>query len=266
MADISAADRTGGVVHFGAGTAPVGQVHITTPTRDALLADLGARLQHGHGFTLATLNLDHAVKLRTNRAFREAYLAQSHVVADGNPIVWLCRLAGYAVELVPGSELVNPLAALAAKHGRGVALFGSTAETLELVAQRLEAAHPGLKVVARIAPPMGFDPFGPEAERLLGQVRDSGAGLCFLALGAPKQEILAARAATLVPDCGFASIGAGLDFIAGHQTRAPVWVRRIAMEWFWRMMTNPKRLAARYAACAAILPGLSLSALRSRRG
>jgi N-acetylglucosaminyldiphosphoundecaprenol N-acetyl-beta-D-mannosaminyltransferase len=256
--------RPGQEIHFGPGPAPAGAVHVTTPTRAALLDDLGACLKAGRGFALATLNLDHAVKLRADPAFRAAYLAQTHVVADGNPIVWLCGLAGYRVELVPGSELVQPLAALAAEHGRGVALFGSTPESLDLAAKRLESAHPGLKVVAKIAPPMGFDPMGDEAARLLGQVRDSGAGLCVLALGAPKQERLAARARSLVPDCGFASIGAGVDFIAGHQTRAPAWVQKIAMEWFWRMMGNPKRLAARYAACFAILPSLGVSAVKSR--
>jgi UDP-N-acetyl-D-mannosaminuronic acid transferase (WecB/TagA/CpsF family) len=64
------------------------------------------------------------------------------------------------------------------------------------------------------------------------------------------------------------SIGAGLDFIAGHQTRAPLWVRRIAMEWLWRMLTNPRRLTRRYLDCILILPGLTFVALaaRSRSG
>ena len=86
----------------------------------------------------------------------------------------------------------------------------------------------------------------------------------FLALGAPKQEILAARGLTLQPALGFVSIGAGLDFIAGAQTRAPLWVRRIAMEWAWRMASHPRRLARRYLDCAAILPGLTRAAWTAR--
>lgn len=262
---MSAEHQGSQIIHFGLGAAPAGAVRITHPTRAGLLEDLGACLKEGRGFSLATLNLDHAVKLKRDPAFRVAYLAQSHVVADGNPIVWLCRLAGHEIELIPGSELVEPLTALTAQAGRGLALFGSTPESLDLAASRLEARHPGLKVVAKIAPPMGFDPEGEEAARLLTELRESGAGLCLLALGAPKQERLAARAMELVPGCGFASIGAGVDFIAGHQTRAPKWVQRIAMEWFWRMMGNPKRLAARYGACFAILPELGVSAVKARR-
>lgn len=241
------------------------RVRITTPTRAALLDTVERHLEQRRGFALATLNLDHVVKLRRDPAFREAYLAQSHVVADGNPIVWLSRMAGQQVELVPGSELIEPLAAIAARQGTPVALFGSRPETLELAAQRLEAAHPGLQVVARIAPPMGFDPAGPVAEQMLDKLSASGAQLVFLALGAPKQEIFAALGHRRLPQTGFVSIGAGLDFIAGSQRRAPVWVRRLALEWAWRMLSNPRRLAGRYGDCIVALPGLMMQALRDRK-
>ncbi|MEO8243731.1 MAG: WecB/TagA/CpsF family glycosyltransferase [bacterium] len=241
-----------------------GPAAITTPTRAALLDEIETLLKSHQGFALATLNLDHLVKLRRLPAFRAAYAAQTHVVADGNPVVWLHKLAGNPVELVPGSELIAPLAALAAGLAVPVALLGSTEETLALAAAHLQKAHPGLTVVARIAPPHGFDPAGPAGEEALRQLAASGARLCFLALGAPKQEILAARGHALLPEVGFVSIGAGLDFIAGTQTRAPLWVRRIAMEWAWRMALNPGRLAGRYRDCALILPGLMLAAWRGR--
>ncbi len=240
-------------------------VHITTPTRAALFAEVEERLKAGRGFSLATLNLDHAVKLRRDPAFRAAYLAQDIVVADGNPIVWLSKLAGRDVELIPGSELVAPLTGLAARLDMPVALLGSTPEALAAAAEGLRRTHPDVRVVAEIAPPFGFDPAGNAAADVLRQVADSGARLCFLALGAPKQEILAARGAEFAPACGFVSIGAGLDFIAGTQVRAPLWVRKIAMEWAWRMFGNPKRMAARYGACFAILPDLGLGALRERQ-
>jgi len=250
-------------VSFHAPAVP-GTVAITEPTRAGLMADLEARLAAGRGFALATINLDHIVKLRRDPAFRAAYLAQTHVVADGNPVVWLSRLAGREVELIPGSELVLPLAAMAARQGVPVALLGSTEAALAAAAEGLRASVPGLEIVATIAPPMGFDPEGATGTGALGALEASGARLCFLALGAPKQEAFAARGLRARPGVGFVSIGAGLDFIAGTQTRAPVWVRRIAMEWAWRMAGNPRRLARRYAACFAVLPGLGLSAWRAR--
>lgn len=246
-------------------TAPE-RLGVNVADADSLLALVRSRLSAGDGFALATVNLDHVVKLRDPGPFRTAYAAQDFVVADGNPIVWLSRLAGKPVELVPGSDMVLPLARLAAETGTPVALLGSTEEALATAAGKFTAQVPGLKIAGRFAPPFPFDPAGAAADDLLDRVAASGARLVFLALGAPKQEILAARGRSRTPGLGFVSIGAGLDFIAGTQTRAPAWVRKLAMEWVWRMMTNPRRLAKRYALCAMVLPGLLLDARRQHRG
>ncbi|WGV15939.1 WecB/TagA/CpsF family glycosyltransferase [Fuscovulum ytuae] len=243
-----------------------GEIGITTASRATLLDEMEARLRAHNGFAVATLNLDHIVKLGRDPAFRTAYAQQTHVVADGNPIVWLCRLAGRRVDLVPGSDLIGPVMAVAARLGVPVGFIGSTSTVLDLASARLEAAHPGLRVVAKIAPPMGFDPEGADAEAVLTQMAGSGVRLVLLALGAPKQERLAALGRVRLPELGFLSIGAGLDFLAGAQKRAPVWVRMVAMEWFWRMMSDPARLAGRYAACAGTLPKLVRAAWAERRG
>jgi exopolysaccharide biosynthesis WecB/TagA/CpsF family protein len=240
------------------------RIAITHPDRPALLAAVGARLRAGEGFALATLNLDHLVKLRRDAAFRSAYAGQDLVVADGNPVVWLSRLAGRRVALVPGADLVLPLAQEAAAAGRPVALVGATEAALEGAWAALAAAVPGLQAGPRIAPVMGFDPDGPAAMAILAALAATGPCLVLLALGAPRQERLAARGRRLAPEAGFASIGAGLDFLAGTQARAPQVVRRLALEWLWRLALSPRRLAARYAACAAILPAEALSAWRLR--
>ena len=88
-------------------------VEINVPTRGALMQDVAQRFAAQDGFALATINLDHVTKLEQSESFRAAYAAQDLVVADGNPIVWVSRLAGSPVELMPGSELVVPLARLA---------------------------------------------------------------------------------------------------------------------------------------------------------
>lgn len=240
------------------------RVVVNVPSQAALLSDLEQRMRDGQGYSIATLNLDHVTKLRHQPAFLQAYLRHSHVTADGNPIRWLAQLAGQEVSLVPGSELIDPISALAAGTGVTVALFGATQESLDAAAVALEQRHRGLRIVARIAPAMGFDPQGAQADAFISDLRDCGASLCFVALGAPKQEIFAIHASAQLPHMGFVSIGAGLDFISGRQTRAPRIVRRFAGEWLWRLAGNPRRLAGRYAACIAILPHLLSESLRTR--
>lgn len=239
-------------------------ITVNIPDKAELLSTVATRLAEKHGFALATINLDHLVKLRSDPAFRAAYAAQDLVVADGNPIVWLSHIAQKPVSLVPGSDMVLPLARLAAESGVGVALVGSTDATLDAAAAFMQKHIPHLNIAMRYAPPMGFNPESPEAAKLLLDIAAHDVGLCFLALSAPKQEIFAARGRRLAPQVGFASIGAGLDFLSGDQVRAPIWVRTVAMEWLWRALSNPRRMIPRYAACLAILPSEMKSALSQR--
>lgn len=243
------------------GTGPV-EINIANPA--TLWQRVVDRLNRGQGFALATVNLDHLVKLRDDHDFARAYAGQDFVVADGRPIVWLSRLAKRPVELMPGSDLILPLAEMAARENWPVALLGSTQEALDGANVALARHAPGLRVVQKVAPPMGFDPDGDAAATALRAMEASGARLCFLALGAPKQERLAHRGRSLAPSVGFVSIGAGLDFLSGHQRRAPRLMRALALEWLWRALSSPKRLLPRYLACFAILPGLVLQALRQR--
>lgn len=241
-------------------------VEVNIPDRARLLDEVAARLAGGRGFALATLNVDHLEKLRHDAAFRRAYGAHDLIVADGNPVVWLARLAGQDLSLVPGSELVVPLCRLAAEAGRPVAIIAGTEEAGGKAAAALSAQIPGLNVALIAAPGFPFDPDGPEADALLDRVAAMGPGLCLLAVGAPRQERLAARGRDRCPATGFASVGAGIDFLAGHQRRAPAFMRKARMEWLWRAALSPRRLGPRYLRGAMILPGLARRAVAGRRG
>jgi len=240
------------------------QVEVNTPDTAALFQKLDKRLADDQGFALATLNLDHLTKLPHDRAFADAYRAQDIVVADGRPVVWLCRLARQPVTLMPGSDLIVPLCNWAVDHKIPVALIGSNDTALRQASDELKRRVPGLNIVLRHAPPYGFDPVDASADALLREIARSGARLCFLALGAPKQEIFAARGRVTAPGVGFISIGAGLDFLAGHQVRAPRIMRKLALEWLWRTLQSPRRMVPRYAKCFAILSGLAWRAWRQR--
>lgn len=239
-------------------------IRVNVSDRDAALAAIEARLRAGRGFALATLNLDHLVKLREDARFRAAYGVHDFVSADGRPVQWLGRLAGRPVPLVTGSDLVRPLLAVAARANAPVGLVGGCEATMVLAAERLRAEIPGLDVRLCLAPSMGFDPEGEEARAVLDRLEGAGVRLALLALGAPRQERLAALGRARWPGMGFVSIGAGLDFVAGAQRRAPLWMRRAALEWLWRLGGQPGRLAGRYLRCALILPGEALRAARLR--
>lgn len=211
-----------------------------------------------------TLNLDHVVKLRTSPDFRNAYHDADLVVPDGFPIVLAGQIQGFTCSRVAGSDLIAPLCRHAALQRRSVFLFGSTFATLAKSARHLRNAYPALDIAGVAAPPLGFDPTSDAARRYLDMIKASGAAICFLALGAPKQELFAHVAKSAQVPCTFVCIGAGLDFIAGQQQRAPVVMQRLRLEWAWRLLQEPTRLAKRYLLCLGVLPAVLAESLRLR--
>lgn len=220
----------------------------------------------GESFSLVTLNVDHLVKLREDEAFRNAYRAARYVTADGAPVARIARRSDPRVQRVTGADLFVPLCREAARAGAPVFFFGTSDDVLAAVSKRLrEIIGPELEIVGTLSPRFGFDPDGPEADEALEAIRGSGARMTFILLGAPKQEIFAARAVAQGVPGGFACFGAAGDFVAGVQNRAPGWVQDLGFEAVWRFLSQPRRLGMRYLRCAALLASIELSALFRRR-
>ncbi|HEX8570070.1 MAG TPA: WecB/TagA/CpsF family glycosyltransferase [Caulobacteraceae bacterium] len=222
------------------------------------IAKIVRKVQKAEPFTVFTLNLDHLVKRRTDGRFREAYARADLVTADGAPVVALSRKQGASLSRTTGADLVLPLCKAAAAERIPVFLFGSDQHVLECAADVLRERAPGLDVRGCLAPRHGFDPASMEADAFGTQIANSGARLCFVCLGAPKQELFSDRMAQRGFPVGWLCVGAALDFIAGEQKRAPAVFQKTGLEWTWRLLTNPRRMAARYARCAVLFAGLLL--------
>jgi N-acetylglucosaminyldiphosphoundecaprenol N-acetyl-beta-D-mannosaminyltransferase len=212
--------------------------------------------QLGETFTVCTLNLDHVVQLQRRSDFRAAYRRARFVTADGFPIVVLSRLMGTPIRRTTGADLVEPVCREARKQGLPIYMLGSNDHTLAITARRLSERYQGLEVAGYYAPGANFDPYSREADLAIDSIRASGAKLCFVALGAPRQELFAARCLDELNGTGLLCIGAALDFIAGTQTRAPSLTQKVGLEWAWQMLREPRRLGPRYARCLAVVPRL----------
>lgn len=224
-----------------------------------------AAAKAGEAFHVFTLNLDHLVKLRRDAVFRDAYRRARFVTADGAPVARLARRYDPAIERTTGADLMAPMCVAAAEAGLPVYLFGATAATLaEAGADLAERTDGRLAIVGTSAPSAGFDPQGPEADAAIEKIRASGARLCFVALGAPKQELFSARAVEKGVACGFVCIGAAVDFLARRKYRAPKFMQDHGLEWLWRLMTDPYRLAGRYARCAMLLADIEIGEQKRR--
>ena len=231
---------------------------INSASYDDLISQVQQRALDKRGFSVFTLNLDHLVKRRANPAFRAAYSRATFVTADGAPVVALARRQGARLARTTGADMIEPLCAMAAREDLPVYFFGSSKDVLEQAKTELTRRFPALMVAGLEAPPFGFDPVSPAADAAADQIAASGARFCLVALGAPKQELFADRMLARHSEIGFFCIGASLDFIAGGQKRAPLWMQNLHLEWAWRLLCDPRRLLARYLRCASLLVELKL--------
>jgi len=219
---------------------------INIPSSDVLIDRILTDADEKRGGTVFTLNLDHLTKLRHDADFRAAYERATYVTADGMPVVMLARAEGAAIERVTGADLVLPLSRAAAVARVPVYFFGTSESVLKAAIARMKEMIPDLVVAGFEAPPMGFDPRGEAAREAARRIAASGAGICFVALGAPKQELFADTAVQAADGVIHLGIGAALDFIAGHHTRAPRFMQISGLEWLWRAAQEPRRLIPRY--------------------
>lgn len=200
----------------------------------------------GHGGVIITPNVDilqHVVR----RDERHLLDIADVLVADGMPIVWASRLAGTPLPArVTGSGLLYSLSETAARHDIPVYLLGARPGAASTAAATLAATYPGLDVAGTACPPVGFEKDDVVVQQIIEQIRASGAKLCFLAFGWPKQEILAVRLRESLPDVWFLCCGAAIDMAAGVVERANPTMQRLGLEWAHRLSKEPKRLFRRY--------------------
>lgn len=243
--------------------------------RRALDAIIGSALAR-KGFTLFTVNLDHMVKLGKSKPFRDAYARADYITADGWPIVWLARgpdrrktprpgsvdrRARPNLERTTGADLLEPMCREAAKHGLPLYFIGPSPASQAAGLRILSDRYPGFVIAGAETPQLPADIDAATADELASRLARSGARVCVVSLGAPKQEVLADMLHSRCPDVGFLCVGAALDFISGHSVRAPRWVQRARMEWFWRMIGDPKRLVGRYIGCGLAMFKLSFPSM-----
>jgi N-acetylglucosaminyldiphosphoundecaprenol N-acetyl-beta-D-mannosaminyltransferase len=212
---------------------------------------------------VVTPNIQHVALLESDTDLRAAYDRADLVLADGWPVVRAVRLLGrHRLQRITGADLFPALCREAADHGLRVGIVGGMGGAAVEAGRRLVHAFPGLEIGLTTEPPLGFDGDPHRSEQVVRQVRAAELDLLFLALGAPRQEIFAARHLEAMGAGVTLCVGAAVDFIAGRQRRAPHLMRRLGLEWAFRALHEPRRLLPRYARSA---PVFLRAVARSRR-
>ncbi|WP_231512114.1 WecB/TagA/CpsF family glycosyltransferase [Paucibacter sp. KBW04] len=189
------------------------------------------------------VNVDKLVKAQKDPELRQIINDCALINADGMPVVWASRLLGKPLkERVAGVDLFEALMARSADKGWRVFLLGAKEDIVSRVRDLYAAKYPNLVFAGYRN---GY--WKPEEEgAIVQQIADARADLLFVAISSPKKEqFLGAYQATMkIP---FAmGVGGTFDVAAGKVKRAPVWMQKTGLEWFYRFLQEPRRMFRRY--------------------
>jgi len=178
-------------------------------------------------------------------AFRQRLNKADMVNPDGMPLVWALRALGKPdAQRVYGPDATIAVLAAAEKAGLSVGFYGGSQLALESLVNAVRLKYPNLRVVFSESPP--FRVLTPEEDiSVIQRIASSEAQLLFVGLGCPKQEIWITDHLGRVPAV-MLGVGAAFDFLAGTKGQAPRWMMRNGLEWVFRLVCEPRRLAKRY--------------------
>lgn len=183
---------------------------------------------------------------------RDERLRQIHnragmVTPDGMPIAWICRFMGYRhVDRVYGPDLMLAVCERSVSRGYRHFLYGGwPPNVVEKLAARLKEHFPGIQIAGTYAPP--FRPLTQDEDAMIVEkINAARPDIVWIGLGAAKEEFFAASHVEKVVAPVLIGVGAAFDFHAGVKPQAPRWMMRAGLEWFFRMLTEPRRLGPRY--------------------
>lgn len=195
------------------------------------------------GKYICVSNVHTTIMAHDNPAYRNVQNSAAIALPDGKPLSVVSRKRGYTeAERVTGPDLMGEL--FARENGLKHFFYGDKEETLQILQQKLKEKYPDIQIAGMISPP--FRSLSQEEEKAyIQQINDSGADIIWIGLGAPKQENWMYEHQGMFQGV-MIGVGAGFSYHAGLIKRAPEWMQKMSLEWFYRLMQDPVRLFKRY--------------------
>jgi N-acetylglucosaminyldiphosphoundecaprenol N-acetyl-beta-D-mannosaminyltransferase len=199
----------------------------------------GPRTSH----MVITANASHLCMMRRDPELASACRAAHLTVADGMSVVWALRASGQpAPERVAGVDLMARLLAAAGEQRLRVYFLGATCEVVTALVERTRAQYPGIEIA-------GFHDgyFGPDDHLMVvEEIRASRAHMLFIGMPSPFKETWSERHSQRLEVPVIMGVGGSFDVLAGFIKRAPFLAQSLGLEWFWRLLMEPRKLWKRY--------------------
>lgn len=200
-------------------------------------------IRSGQPHQHVVVNVDKLVKASRDPELRQIINDCSLINADGMPVVWASRLLGKGLkERVAGVDLFESLMQRSAQKGWRVFLLGAREEVVSGVCNIYQKKYPGLPIAGYRN---GY--WKPEEEAgVVEQIKAANADLLFVAISSPKKEQFLGKYQAEMKIPFAMGVGGTFDVAVGKVKRAPIWMQKSGLEWFYRFLQEPRRMFKRY--------------------
>jgi N-acetylglucosaminyldiphosphoundecaprenol N-acetyl-beta-D-mannosaminyltransferase len=218
-------------------------VDIAVTNMQQTVAYIEQNIEELRGNYICVSNVHTTVMAHDDTEYRKVQNSAAIALPDGKPLSVTSRKRGYdRAERVTGPDLMGEL--FARDNGLRHFFYGAGQETLDILKENLLNKYPGIQIAGMISPP--FRPLSEEEDAaMVRAINESRPDIVWIGLGAPKQENWMYRHAGKI-DGVMIGVGAGFAYHAGEIKRAPAWMQKLSLEWLYRLLQDPVRLAKRY--------------------
>lgn len=188
--------------------------------------------------TVLAVNPEKVYALRENQFLKDFFTKATILIPDGIGVVMAMRLNGHAATRVPGADLMTEICEMASKRGYRIFIYGAKEEINRLAVERLNNIYPSLQIAGRANGYITEE----DMDKLINQINESKADILFVALGSPRQEEWMYKYLQQLQTVRICQgVGGTLDTIVGNVKRAPLFMQRLNLEWFYRLIKQPTR-------------------------
>lgn len=215
-------------------------VPIDVLTMDQAIARIEEFIATGQPHSVITADSSGIVEAHKDPEFFSIFQSADLITADSVGVLWAARRKGTPLpERVSGVDIFERICKRSAEKGYKLFLLGSEPGIADMAAERCRLLFPGCNIVGSRH---GF--FPPDSDEVVAQeIAASHPDVLFVAMGMPRQEKFIRKTRQIVGASVAIGVGGTLDVYSGRTKRAPKWIQKIKMEWFYRLMQNPKKIA-----------------------
>ena len=196
--------------------------------------------------TIDLIGVPGVISAKENKKIAKMYSESSFAAIDGMPIVKIAKKKGFNAERCAAPDIMGLMFEEGVKQGKSHFFYGGkNNDVLKKLREKLEKDYPGIKIAGMYSPP--FRSLTDEEDKqICEEINKKRPDFLWVGIGAPKQEMWMWDHREKVHGTVMLGVGAGFDFFAGTLSKAPVWMEKASLEWFYRLTKEPRRLWRRY--------------------